>query len=374
MPDRVRAVRLSVADVTPWTRWLFVEIETEEGRKGVGEGSLAGREQDVADAVRALAPALFRLAEADPLALQRPALDGLVGAAAFSAVDQALWDLAAQRQQVRLADALGTVRRDRIPLYANVNRRTRDRLPSGFAASAQDALAAGHQAIKIAPFDEATPASPVVEPGLARIRAVRDAIGPERRLMVDCHWRLDEPASRRVIEAAAEIGVHWVECPLPETAANIPTLVRLRGLANARGVLTAGCEKEIGLAGFEPFLSAGAYDVLMPDAKYVGGLVEMLRVAQRMQRAGAKFSPHNPSGPVCHAVSLHLCAVVPDLHSLETQFDESPLFDTLVGQRLQHAEAGMARLPEGVGLGLTLQPSELEACRSVAWEAVREES
>ena len=81
----------------------------------------------------------------------------------------------------------------------------------------------------------------------------------------------------------------------------IPALKRWRALCNARGMVLAGLETQIGLAAFEPYLSAGAYDVVMPDVKYVGGLVETVAVAERAAACGVAVSPHNPSGPVCHA-------------------------------------------------------------------------
>jgi galactonate dehydratase len=375
-PDPVRNVTLTVAPVTPKTKWIFVEVTTASGLKGLGEGTLTGREEMVAAATRRLAEALFAQRDATPDALPAGYLTGLPEAAAFSALDHALWDIEAQRQGTSLAAALGEVRRDAVLLYANINRRTLDRTPAGFAASAREALSAGHLAFKIAPFDEVTPAARragetmvAIEPGLARIRAVREAIGPGLRLMVDCHWRLDEPATLRVIAAAAEAGVHWVECPLPETADMLPALRRLRGVANRAGLLLAGCEECIRLEGFQPFIDAGAYDVLMPDAKYVGGLREMLRLAEVMHRSGIAFSPHNPSGPVCHVVSMHVAAVVPNLHSLESQYDETPLFHGLAGKPVQDVVAGEATMPGGPGLGITLQPVAVETRSWVDWQA-----
>ena len=379
-PDRLRTLELSVADVTLNTRWIFLEVETEAGLRGVGEASLPGREAEVSEAVARLAPSAFALRDAEPVQLRAPAPGSLPEAAALSALDQALWDVAAQRQGVPIAQALGIVRRSDIPVYANINRRTLDRSPAGFAMSARDAGAAGHRWFKIAPFDEATPAAradgtlaAAIMPGLRRIAAVRKAIGQHGRLMVDCHWRLDEPAARQVIEACAELDVHWVECPLPEVSEHVETLVRLRAAANRRGVLLAGLETAIGVAGFRPFVEAGAYDVMMPDVKYVGGLSEVVRLADVMRDAGIAFSPHNPTGPVCHAVSLHVCAAVGDLHSLEMQFDETPLFAALVGADLQHVADGTMPVPYGLGAGLTLQAGPLAGCRSDHRKFARDE-
>ncbi len=328
------------------------------------------------DALRARSAALFALDHAAPAAWPTPRT--LAEAAAVSALDQALWDVAARRAGQSLATALGGERRSSIPLYANINRRTADRSPAGFAASARDALAAGFEAFKIAPFDEVVPGAARVPgsigPGLARIAAVREAIGPGRDLMVDCHWRLDEEEAGRVIREGEALDLHWVECPLPETPSSLPALRRLRALANARGIRLAGCETAVGQEGFAPFLQAESYDAMMPDAKYVGGLAEMLRIADRFAASGVAFSPHNPTGPICHAASLQVCAAAGTLDRLEVQFDETPVFDELVDGALPHARHGVSTLPPGAGLGVRLSPAVLSRLTVAGFELGRSDT
>ena len=359
--DKVVSGRTHIVEVTPKTRWIFVQIATASGLVGAGEASLPGQEAAVSAALRERSDFLLGLPHAAPTAW--PKREGLAEAAAISALDQALWDIAAQRQGKSVAAALSGVRRNSIPLYANINRRTVDRSPAGFAASASAAVAAGFAALKIAPFDEVHPGADrsqgALGAGLARAAAVREAIGPACDLMLDCHWRLDERDAEAVIREGEALAPHWIECPLPETHANLPVLRRLRGLANARGIRLAGCETAVGEAGFAPFIKASAYDVMMPDVKYVGGLAEILRIADTLAASGVAFSPHNPTGPVCHAASLHVCAAAGTMHSLEMQFDETPLFGELVDHVLPRAENGAATVPDGIGLGVRLSAAVL---------------
>jgi galactonate dehydratase len=282
--------------------------------------------------------------------------------AVVSALDQAAWDLDARQHGVTVAAALGPILRDRIPVYANVNRGIALRTPQGFATQARRAIADGFDAIKIAPFDEvelygdtaANLETWKLEPGLARIAAVREAIGPDVQLMVDCHWRLNRAAAETVLRAVEGQQLYWLECPVPEKPELLSTIREVRSAANARGVRLAGCEEMSLVAGFAPFLDAGCYDVMMPDAKYVGGLREMLRVADALRAHGVAFSPHNPSGPVCHAASLHVCAVASSLHRMEMQYAETRLFDDLVDGALPRAAGGYVAVPTAPGLGVRL--------------------
>ena len=353
--------------VTHKTCWSFVRIFTPDGRIGEGEATLTGREDALVAAAERLVPlALSKASLHDPGAFaERHAPADIEESGIVSAVDTALWSLHAQANGVSLARTLG-VARERIPVYANINRRTEERGPAGFAASAQAAMAAGHVAFKLAPFDEVNPevcaegnGVRAMQAGLARVAAVREAVGPGARLMVDCHWRFDETTASELNDAAARLGVYWIETPLPEVADNIPALVRLRRQCNGLGMRQAGLETSVGWKTLRPFCEVGAYDVVMPDLKYIGGIRELQRTVAGCESFGIKVSPHNPSGPICHAASLQVSAALGAFDILELQFDESPLFDGLVGAPFGPIEGGCAVPPSGDGLGVALDADVL---------------
>jgi galactonate dehydratase len=143
--------------------------------------------------------------------------------------------------------------------------------------------------------------------------------------------------------------VTWFECPLPETPEHYPAIRRLRAQANAAGLRLAGAETFIGVEGFRPLLERGLYDVVMPDVKYAGGLRECLRIAALAERHGAACSLHNPSGPVCHAHSVHLSAALPGSERLEYQHGETPLFFA-IAPGLQAPAGGSAAPPRPFNL------------------------
>ena len=313
--------------VTARTVWTFARLVAEDGFEGWGEASLEGRWAEVEAAIRAFPV---------PIALG-PIPAALVEAAAYSAVEQALWDLSARRAGRPLAELLGGARRNPVPLYANINRGTTDRSPAGFAARAAEAVALGFGAIKIAPFDN-------MQEGYARIAAAADAIAGRAELQVDCHWRFDEARAHEALGECARLGVTWFECPLPETPEHFAAIKRLRGTANAAGMRLAGAEQFIGAAGFRPLLRQGLYDVVMPDVKYAGGLAECLRIAELAASHGVACSLHNPSGPVCHAHSLHASAAMESNERLEYQHGETPRFYE-IAPGLAAPVGGSAALP-----------------------------
>jgi galactonate dehydratase len=353
----ITALTARVSDKTDWT---FVRLDTEDGRVGWGEATLHGSATAVHAHVRRLAPAIVGRKWSSPTDVM-----DIVGshgrdaaeAAAISAIDQALWDVMAQERGEGLAQVLGDPRRTTIGLYANINRGTLDRSPAGFGARAATAVTSGFDAIKIAPFDGVRPEisdAKTLTAGLDRIAAVRAAIGPEVRLLVDCHWRLTEASAGDVLREVEPLKLYWLECPLVEEPSNFAALRRLRSRCNATGVRLAGCEMMIGQAGFQPYLDAGVYDVIMPDIKYAGGVRELGRIAQAAASQGVACSPHNPSGPIAHAHSLHVSAHLQLFPFLEFQYGESSLFFDFIDGVLPDPRPGHSDLPQGIGLGVGL--------------------
>ncbi len=366
---RITGVEFHGVAVTPRTNWCFLLVRTGDGRTGLGECTLANQETLLAAEVARLAARVVgedagarnRLARLLPHA---PA--GLVAQTVLSAFEGALWDLAGQEAGKPIHALLGGALRDAVPLYANINRGTNPRTPEGFAAAATRALAAGFSAIKLAPFDPiiwedaADPAWRAgYAEGLARIAAVRAAIGADHALMVDAHWRFSPGGAAGLIRDVARENLFWLECPVAE--ANHAEIRRLRGMANDRGMRLAGAEALSGLAAYRPLIETGCYDVLMPDMKHCGGHEEMRRIAALALTAGVEIAPHNPTGPGCHAHSLHACATLPNLLPLEVQFGETARFFTLCpGASLDFA-AGAAALPGGAGLGVALDEVDAAA-------------
>lgn len=362
-------IRSHVLNVSPKTNWLFVTAHDRGGRVGLGEASLNGMEPIVREAVRMQAQPLIGMDAAsarDAIEVLPRGPGGLAWSAATSAIEQAITDLIARDRNVPLHCVLGELKREQVPVYANINRATMDRSPDGCADSARTAAQQGFRAVKIAPFDNVMPRTcgtdagrAAIELGLKRMRAIVAAVGTEVAVMVDCHWRFDAATATRVLIELAELGITWFECPVSEQPGWWPVLKRLRKLANDRGVRLAGAETQVGVASFRALFDEGLFDVVMPDVKYVGGYREMLRVAQLARQCGTAFSPHNPSGPICNFASLHAAAVAPAVDLLEYQLGESVLFFDAVHGAGPRLVDGRFAVPMDPGLGLNLDADVL---------------
>jgi galactonate dehydratase len=354
----IRRIGYRPIRVTPKTLWSFIEVETADGLCGIGEATFFRGAHDFPKVTSQFSAQLV----GKPLmAIEDKALwpqeSDTTGWAVLSALEQASLDLCGQMIGAPVSALLGPALHDKIPLYANINRRTTDRAPAGFIASVQKARKDGFTKFKIAPFDGiepgATPDAALFEAGTSRIRAAHAAMEGQGTLMVDCHWRLDLDHALKVLDLAVELGLGWIECPVPETPETLADLRVFKARCGVAGIAVAGGEQGTCQAYFERILGEGVYDIIMPDVKYVGGIKQLVQLAKLAQAHDVQFAPHNPSGPVAHLASLHAMRVTPNLAMLEHQYDEDPLFWTLNAHPMPQIAQALSDLPLGDGLGFS---------------------
>lgn len=366
---RIESIEPLVLNVSEKTNWFFMRVTAENGLSGIGEASLNGwetaqlavaedlRQEWVGKTVDELLP-LLRVFAHSP--------GGLIASSIVSAIEQAVTDLRAKHVGVPVHALLGGEARKSVRVYANINRGARDRTPEGIARSARHAVEQGYAAIKIAPFDgvywgDADQAAVArrTQAGVERVLAIREAVGPDVDIMVDCHWRFDENGARQLLRDLQPARLYWLECPVSENPDAFAMLQRIHTETRVCGMKLAGAERQIGVGGFAPFVDDGLLDVVMPDVKYAGGYGEMLRIAAHCARRGVSFAPHNPTGPVCNLASMHICAAAPAFLVLEHQLAESPLFFEAVGGYRPKLVNGCFELPDAPGLGIMLDDAVL---------------
>jgi L-alanine-DL-glutamate epimerase-like enolase superfamily enzyme len=261
-------------------------------------------------------------------------------------IDIALWDLLGKASGQAVGRLLGGRYRDRVRPYASLLMRD----PEHMAGTLLPVKAQGFRAFKIGwgPFGKRSPA--VDE---AIVGAARDAVGAESLLMVDAgasdaFWPQNYKWALRTAEMLAAFDVTWFEEPLLPDA--LDDYVALR---RASKVPIAGGEVLTRRQSFQPWLEAGAFDIVQPDVTKCGGLSEQRRIAWMARDHGVRFIPHGWNTAVGLASDLQIASAFPDTDLVE-YLTGSPFIDDLAAGGWQLDPDGMLAIPEKPGLGIEI--------------------
>ena len=237
--------------------WHFVEVETDDGLVGLGEASLEWRERAVAAAVDELSRLLIG-EDPNPIEHHWQRMHrhgfwrgGVVLGSAISGIDQALWDLKGKRLGVPVYDLLGGPTRQRVRLYAHIRGAT----PEQAAEHAQQLVALGYTALKMGVPRAASVADEraLLRVTVARVEAVRRAIGDDVDLALDNHGQLAPGDAIELGRALAPFGLMFFEEPVPPD-----TFLDLAKVAGARLPLRlATGERLFSKWEYRPVLSRG---------------------------------------------------------------------------------------------------------------------
>ena len=276
------------------------------------------------------------------------ATGGIVEATAFSAIEQALWDLVGKaldapvHQLTRRPAAPESARlREHLPSHPGTHarglrgqrprrRRRRFHRDQGRSFDGFPALDAPARRWP-RPRTSASPASR---------RSARPS-GREVDILIDCHSFFDVDLAVDVARRLEPQSLAWYEEPVAPTDVEATKAIE-RGIEQRM----AGGEFLFGIEGFGPLCREQAVDVIMPDVKHCGGLLEARKIAAVAELDGVAVSPHNPSGPVATAASAQLCAGLPNFEILEMQWGEAAWRGDLVDPP-ERFEEGTIAVPEG---------------------------
>jgi L-alanine-DL-glutamate epimerase-like enolase superfamily enzyme len=248
----------------------------------------------------------------------------------ISALDCALWDRLGKSTGLPLYRLLGGVR-DRVPAYHSGGLWL-SYSQSELVEEAQAFAAAGFKAMKM----RLGHADPRVD--MARVHAVREAIGPDIRLMADANQGLNESQSIRLGRALEAFDLTWLEEPLP--AWDVEGLARVSA---ALDTPIASGETEYTRYGFRRMLELRSADVLMPDLQRVGGVSEFMRVGHMAESYDVPVSSH-----LFPEMSLQVLGALANASYLEYM----PWFSDLYNEKLEF-DNGDAVVPERPGFGFT---------------------
>lgn len=344
-------VNLVGADRRTSLSCCLVEVETDAGI--AGHGLTAITEEDViAQIVNGVAgPAIVG---DDPLNHERiwdklywmlmPRGQTGYAAHALAAIDVALWDIKGKALGQPVWKLLGGAR-DRVPLYATFGFGFFDR--EQLAAAAKLWVSQGFTRLKMTVGNEALrnrdrrPVMDVIREDAARVRAVREAVGPDIELFVDANCNLDLYHAKKLVEMIKPLGISFFEEPLTQNDA-----LQMRELRRSTGMALA-CGQNEGLAfRFRDLLLHEAVDYVQPNVAITGGFTQCVRIAGM----ASSFNVPIANGGAWGFHNMHLQAGVANGTLVEHHYLAVELYRQLY-RGLPEPSDGYFTMPDTPGLG-----------------------
>ncbi len=343
----------------------LVEVETDTGLVGLGEAKAAvgnlGNYAAIVSLIREeLAPALIGRDPLDVTAAWELLYNGSrahyaqregrtfptigrrgITLSAISGIDIALWDLCGRALGVPVWRLLGGRYRDRVPAYASGGW-----APVGaIGTQLAQYVDRGHRAVKLRVGLQ----DKSVSDSAARVREVRDTLGPDIGIMVDAHGTWSVREAQRFARKVEDCDLAWLEEPVsPEN---------LEGQAEVRrstDIPIAAGESEQTRFAFRDMIGAGAVDICQPDPAIAGGITETHRIAALAAAHSLTVAPHLWGSAILFAAGLQLAVSTPCVTLVEFSRGHNPLLSDLVEEPVE-LEDGYVLAPERPGLGLTLR-------------------
>jgi galactonate dehydratase len=356
---RVTDVETFVVDAD-WRNWFFVKVTTDTGIAGVGE-ALSGEGLTAALEATAEAHKHYVIGE-DPLnrkgisrKLRRYPFawrGGKLINAVAAAVDIALWDIAGKHYGEPVWKLLGGKVRDEIPVYAN-GWHIGERTPENYAHHAKKAVEEqGYPALKCDPFAhyEHSLSDDQMDEVAELLEAVRDAVGWDVGIALDCHGRFTRRGAIEVADALAEYDIMFLEEPVEledrEVMADVTQHVDMP---------VATGERIYNNETMEDVVRKQACDIVQPDVTNYGSLQEVQHAASMAKSRYMTVAPHNPNAGVSTAASVHLCAGLENLEVLEHMSRDVDWADEIIEHDFT-VEDGVIEVPDEPGLGVTFHP------------------
>lgn len=367
----MKIAKLTTMQVPEYPLSVFLRVDTDEGLSGLGESTnwpavVAGAVHDFC------APDVLGRDAGDMEALwetlyRKINLQGVAGAEmrALSALDMALWDLLGQACGKPVWALLGGRVRDRVTIYntcgthnGRITGRPDDQWFREDAGTlAQDLLHSGIRAMKIWPLDpyaartngQAVSADDL-RAGLAPLKKIRDAVGDQMEICLECHGLWNLPSAIRIARACEEYNIKWLEDPML-----VDDVENLRRLREKIAVPLVASERLCTRMQYIPLFAAGGADIAMIDLSWTGGLTEGRKVAAAADAFRVPVTTHNCGGPVLTKACAHFNLSTPNAIEMETvrasyrsfpEITDSPFF----------IENGSIVPGDAPGLGLTLHP------------------
>jgi len=356
----VEVFPLRVNEVGPW---VVIRVQTSVGLTGLGDASHSGRDDPSIAKVKEYVERIQGWSVFDLEKIKQefsPEWEQFRRATscAWSAIEQALFDIQGQALGVPCYELFGGKLFDQVRNYANINRGTRDRTPAGFVKNAESAVEYGFDALKMASFDgmprNGTTAEREahIQLGFDCARAVREVLGPDRDLLIDAHNQFSKEEGIALMQRLEPLRLYWLE--------EISRPYELMTYYTANSLMPiAGGESLYMLDQFAPYILQRCAHILMPDVKYCGGMRELKRISVLGETEAMQTSPHGPATPIGNMSAAHVCVTMKHFGVLEFSHSDAPWRTELVDPPEPMAN-GRLTVPDTPGLGYKLNEKTIK--------------
>ncbi len=348
---------------TAWRNLTFVRVLTDEGLEGVAEARMVNHTDALLGYLEETVPNL--VLGRDPQDIEGLVQTmyrhpygrmGEVGMSGIAMIEIACWDIIGKMLNQPVYKLLGGAVRDKIKAYAN-GWYTVERTPEEFHAAAKRVVERGYRALKFDPFGaglyEMERAEKVKVVTL--VEAVRDAVGPEAEILIEMHGRFNPATAIEMARELEPFKPSWVEEPVPPE-----NLAALKKAAEKINVPVATGERIHTRYEYRQLFELQAADIIQPDITHFGGLLETKKLAAQAEVYYILVAPHNVGGPVSTAANLHFAASTPNFKIQEHFNDFAEDWVKAAAPGNPEVVDGYFALPQGPGLGVTLDESVLE--------------
>ncbi|MCX6047325.1 MAG: galactonate dehydratase [Chloroflexi bacterium] len=343
--------------------WVFIKVETDQqGLYGWGEASLEWKTRAVCGAVEDFAPMLL---DEDPTRIEflyqkmyRQSFwrMGVIGMSAISGIEQALWDIRGKVLNQPVYNLLGGLVRDRVRMYTHLGGgdmkavyETQQSVDHQlFADRALEVVEKGYNAVKvlITPPTETLNSIAAYKYAEGAMAAIRDAVGNDVDIMIDCHGRHALANAIEFCRILAPYRPYFIEEPVPPE--NVAGLAEVR---KASPVPIATGERLVTRYQFREIFEQQAASIIQPDLCHCGGLWEAKKIAAMAETYYMGVAPHNPLGPVANAAALHFALSTPNFLIQEDMLSDVPWRWEVVQHSLR-TENGHWLPTDSPGLGI----------------------
>ena len=345
---------------TPWRNLTFVKVETDSGIYGLGEVRLNNRTNALLGYLGEAMPRY--VIGRDPFDIESLVSKMMIGdfgrmgevtMSALSIIEMACWDIMGKSLGLPCYRLMGGAVRDRIRAYAN-GWYTVERTPQMFHDAALKVVERGYLALKVDPFGAGRYELTLDEQARAvdLVAAVRDALGPERDIMLEMHGRFNPATAILMANKLEKFRLAWVEEPVPPE-----NLAELKRVAERVSTPIACGERLHTMNEFRPVFDLYAVDIVQPDISHFGGLTLTRRLAAWADVYNVLIAPHNVGGPVSTAAALHVAACTPNFMIQEHFNDFADSWVKQAAPGVPEVVDGYFSLPTAPGLGVELDES-----------------